>query len=226
MPFDTVDNIEEKYGVTREALKKCIKDNWKKELFYTDVESNVRNLLPSSDKFWWNGKEGEKAASEREEYFDWLFSFSNKGLWEDIRENFICWFGKKHTLKEAATIAAEFWIDEIFNKTRQDNGDDNWHSVVINHLASKLKETAIYRNFTTVNIDNVKEGLIKFYKESEYKRLYSDYGPDANLYNILVNAGINKDDAYNITPFKTGCNIDPYDNSVEIIHAYGQNERK
>lgn len=224
MPFDTVDHIEEKYGVTHEALKKCIAENWKKELSYAIVQSKVRALLPSCDNFWWNGKDGARAEIERKDYFDWYFSFDKKGLWADIRDGFICWFGKKHTLKEAATIAAEFWLDAIFNDTKQDNGDSNWHSVVACYFASNLKKSAIKDNLTPVVYNNVKDELIKFYTISSSKRLYSDYEPDSNLYDILVNAGIDKKDAFDITPFKTGCNIDPYDNSVEIVHTYGQNE--
>ena len=33
---------------------------------------------------------------------------------------------------------------------------------------------------------------------------YSDYGPNTPLYEILIKAGVDKRDAANITPWKTG----------------------
>ena len=44
--------------------------------------------------------------------------------------------------------------------------------------------------------------------------LYCDYGPSTSLYLILVNAGVNKRDAGNICPWKTGIEIRHIDNAV------------
>lgn len=44
--------------------------------------------------------------------------------------------------------------------------------------------------------------------------LYCDYGPSTSLYLILVNAGVNKRDANNICPWKTGIEIRHIDNAV------------
>ena len=53
--------------------------------------------------------------------------------------------------------------------------------------------------------------------------LYCDYGPGTPLYLILVNAGVDKRDAGNICPWKTGIDIRPVDNAV-MYNTYQHRE--
>ena len=53
--------------------------------------------------------------------------------------------------------------------------------------------------------------------------LYCDYGPGSPLYLILVNAGVDKRDAGNICPWKTGIDIRPVDNAV-MYNTYQHRE--
>ena len=53
--------------------------------------------------------------------------------------------------------------------------------------------------------------------------LYCDYGPGTPLYLILVNAGVDKRDAGNICPWKTGIDIRTVDNAV-MYNTYQHQE--
>lgn len=226
IPYEVFDGIEEKYGVTREALKKCLLDNWDKCESYVDIWGKVSNLIPQLDSFDWYKKRDDKFEKERDEYFNWYGLFYDNNVYSIIRDRFILCHGKRHTLKEAASIAADVWVKGIFHEVVQDNGDSTWHSVVAMYLSSKLKMDGVAKySDSSVVKEGVRKRLTEYYKSAKWKNLAVDYWPQQDLYDILVESGIDKKTAETIAPIKTAVEIDTYDNSV-VISKHGKQERK
>ncbi|MBR4590139.1 MAG: hypothetical protein IKO36_05675 [Bacteroidaceae bacterium] len=151
---------------------------------------------------------------------------------KDVEVHFILAKGHRRTYDEACELAADYWMEKLFVKVFQDNGDRSGHSDTMQMLGSLLKVNASEGISDEVK-NKVKENLIKYYKDhciykdndghTFHVELYCDYGPNTPLYYILKNSGIPENKINSICPWKTGIEIDDRDNAV-VIKEYGKRE--
>ena len=140
--------------------------------------------------------------------------------------------GCRRTYDEACELAADTWMEKLFVKVFQDNGDRSGHSDNMQMLGLLLKADALEGISDEVK-NKVKENLIKYYKNhclykdkegyTFHVELYCDYNPNIPLYDILKNAGIPENKINSLCPWKTGVEIDSRDNAVILI-SYQKHE--
>ncbi len=162
--------------------------------------------------------------SEYNKYWDWRYDI---GRW--MRNHYLplwkCINSEVRTIEEACELCANIWMNKIFNVALQDNGawDDGHVGVLTNAFGSMLKTDAMSEVSEEMK-DKAKEGIKNFYLRNEYRYdLGCDYDPCTELYNILLEAGVPKNDIKNICPWKTYIKIMPEDNSV-LVHTYQRDE--
>lgn len=145
-----------------------------------------------------------------------------------IEEEFISRNGKIHEFKEACKIAADKWCELLFGWHMQNNGAlDEEHSFNMCALGTILAEDSKKNISEKVKIKAHKlieeyylDGCLwKHDGVKTYVELSCDYGPNVPLYELLVKAGIKRNDASNICPWKTSISIDNKDNCV-LYHTY------
>lgn len=202
--------------------------------YYQDVneyfKKYVNTCFPGSDynKYKWD-------SPEYDEYYNYMMgdidnketSFYKWSKW--VAEDFLNVKGPRRTFDEACKLAADEWCKKLFGNHVQDNGALNEeHSFMMCGLGTLLKDKA-QESITEEMIENTRTNLYKYFENHcEYRskehpewthhiQLYSDYGPNAPLYDILYEAGIPEDDIRNICPWKTGIEIDENDNAVIMI---------
>lgn len=172
----------------------------------------------------------DKKGNITPEYSEWYeFGDNRYSLNKAMTDEFIARHGVKRTYEEACEIAADKWTELIFNIHIQNNGDNSKQGGQMQMMATLLKERA--RVGLPLGTDEKFHKLCKEYylNGCKYKsksgwvseiKLYSDYGPNAPLYDLLHNAGVPDDRIENITPWKTGVTIDKHDHSV-CVAGYG-----
>ena len=201
--------------------------------YYQDIyeyfKKYVNTCFPGSDlnKYEWD-------SPEYDEYYHYMqgdidekeTSFYKWTKW--VIDDFLLVKGSRRTFDEACTLAADEWCKRLFGNHYQDNGALNEeHSFMACALGTWLK-TKANESITEEMIKNTRTNLYKYFqnhcmyknKNFEYEHyinLYSDYGPNAPLYDILFESGIPEDEIKNICPWKTGIEIDEQDNAVIII---------
>lgn len=154
-------------------------------------------------------------------------SFYKWSKW--VAEDFLCAKGPRRTFDEACKLAADEWCKKLFGNHFQDNGALNEeHSFLMCGLGTLLKDKA-QESITEEMIENTRTNLYKYfenhclYKSKDHPewehsiKLYSDYGPNSPLYDILYESGIPENKIGSICPWKTGIEIDENDNAVIII---------
>lgn len=157
-----------------------------------------------------------------------------KREWSDFREwlrmledEFIKRHGQVHTFEEACQLAADEWVRMIFGFHTQDNGTDG----IMMQLGTLVKEEArrdidieVVEKFRTLCRDYYLGGCIYEFEYGKRRaELYCDYYPNSPLANLLLKAGVQKENVGFICPWKTGITINERDNAV-CISGY-QTER-
>ena len=105
--------------------------------------------------------------------------------------------------KKAHSLFYEYYLHQLhYNETR-DRKDIDW---LVDNLPDDDEKDPFDWKYFEFRID-----------------LYCDYGPGTPLYLILVNAGVDKRDAGNICPWKTGIDIRTVDNAV-MYNTYQHQE--
>jgi hypothetical protein len=202
--------------------------------YYQDVneyfKKYVNTCFPGSDynKYKWD-------SPEYDEYYNYMMgdidnketSFYKWSKW--VAEDFLCVKGPRRTFDEACKLAADEWCKKLFGNHFQDNGALNEeHSFIMCGLGTLLKDKA-NESITSEMIENTRKNLYKYFENHcEYRskehpewihhiQLYSDYGPNSPLYDILYESGIPENEIRSICPWKTGIEIDENDNAVIIV---------
>lgn len=144
--------------------------------------------------------------------------------------------GFRRTKDEACVIAAEKWAEMIFGKHLQDNGDRTSHGANLNMMGSYVK--MLYQKDLTGEMrEKFVSVMAEFYKDDcnlewadsgGHRRVdaiepYCDYDPNLSLYEMLMKAGVPKDTAGCVCPWKTGVKVDSRDHSV-IVRTYNTME--
>ena len=162
-----------------------------------------------------------------EEYSKYFYGDAYREFINSVESEFLNRKGVRRSYEEACQIAADKWVEMIFGTHLQDNGDRTGHSDMAMMLGTVLKDEAKKRCSQDVP-EKARELLKKFYLSGCMCKgymgdfvcpPYSDYGPNTPLYNILVEAGVDENDAGRITPWKTGIDIDENDNAV-VLQGY------
>ena len=96
--------------------------------------------------------------------------------------------------KKAHSLFYEYYLHQLHYYETNDKKDIDW---LVENLPDDDKKDPFDWRFFGFRCD-----------------LYCDYGPGTPLYLILVNAGVDKRDAGNICPWKTGIDIRTVDNAV------------
>lgn len=146
-----------------------------------------------------------------------------------VEEDFLFIKGERRTFEDACKLASDEWCKRLFGNHFQDNGALNEeHSFIMCGLGTLLKDKA-QESITEEMIELTRTNLYKYfenhclYRSKEHPewthpiQLYSDYGPNAPLYDILYESGIPENEIGNICPWKTGIEIDENDNAVIIV---------
>ena len=105
--------------------------------------------------------------------------------------------------KKAHSLFYEYYLRLLHYYETKDKKDIDW---LVEHLPDDDKKDPFDWRYFEFRCD-----------------LYCDYGPGTPLYLILVNAGVDKKDARNICPWKTGIDIRPVDNAV-MYNTYQHQE--
>ena len=185
----------------------------------------VNSCFPGSDynKYGYNTPEYKEHShylygNDSMNFYDWI---------KLVQKYYLDNKGKKRTYEEACDIAANKWLELLFEFHLQDNGALNEDmSFKMSLLATSLKENA--RNEISEDIiKNVYDNIHEYYMNhcqyqvnedyKTYVKLYCDYGPNAPLYDLLKKSGIEQFNISSLCPWKTGIEIDENDNSVVIL---------
>ena len=105
--------------------------------------------------------------------------------------------------KKAHSLFYEYYLRQLHYYETKDKKDIDW---LVEHIPDDDKKDPFDWRYFEFRCD-----------------LYSDYGPTTPLYLILVNAGVDKRDAGNICPWKTGIDIRVVDNAV-MYNTYQHQE--
>ena len=105
--------------------------------------------------------------------------------------------------KKAHSLFYEYYLRQLHYNETHDKKDIDW---LVENLPDDDKKDPFDWRYFEFRCD-----------------LYCDYGPGTPLYLILVNAGVDKRDAGNICPWKTGIDIRPVDNAV-MYNTYQHRE--
>ena len=105
--------------------------------------------------------------------------------------------------KKAHSLFYEYYLRQLHYYETKDKKDIDW---LVEHLPDDDKKDPFDWRYFEFRCD-----------------LYCDYGPTTPLYLILVNAGVDKRDAGNICPWKTGIDIRVVDNAV-MYNTYQHQE--
>lgn len=177
-------------------------------------------FLPPTREQYSSGSEYAK------EYSDYFFGDEYQKFIRCCQSEFLNRSGERRTFDEACQIAADKWVEMLFDFHLQDNGDRSGHSDCAMMLGTALAEKAKERLSKDV-AEKTRELLKEYYLNGcQYQtesghcfrcEPYSDYGPNSPLYDILIKAGVEEKDACRITPWKTGIEVDENDNTVVLI---------
>lgn len=145
---------------------------------------------------------------------------------KDVENLFVIAKGPRRKYEEACELAADTWMEKLFVRVFQDNGDRSGHSDNIQMLGSLLKANASEGISDEVK-NKVRENLVNYYRNhckytfedgmSCRVELYCDYGPNSPMYDILKDAGVPENNIRSICPWKTGVEIDSRDNAVILV---------
>ena len=105
--------------------------------------------------------------------------------------------------KKAHSLFYEYYLRRLHYYETKDKKDIDW---LVEHIPDDDKKDPFDWRYFEFRCD-----------------LYCDYGPTTPLYLILVNAGVDKRDAGNICPWKTGIDIRVVDNAV-MYNTYQHQE--
>ena len=105
--------------------------------------------------------------------------------------------------KKAHSLFYEYYLRQLHYNETHDKKDIDW---LVENLPDDDKKDPFDWRYFEFRCD-----------------LYCDYGPGTPLYLILVNAGVDKRDAGNICPWKTGIDIRAVDNAV-MYNTYQHQE--
>lgn len=210
-----LDIFDYRYGYTREFLSELI-DSAMRERHCakaTDVICDkISYYLPGHTAFV---PKGDPDREKQVEYMEWrdVTLFDNNWL-DHFKELWKSEHGMVRSKEEACKLAADQWYNHMFVSVYQDNGGGNDNLTM---LGMYLKVNAQER-ITEKMKKRVWEGLYNFYfdhyDKGYYYKLSVDYYPCGWLSDILINAGIDKNDVDSICPWKSYLKIDKDDNSI------------
>lgn len=208
-------------NISKDSLAEIIEVALGRNLYFKSTEliyALTKDLNPEPSKIdFTKGSEYDKWWDWRDEIRKWMKD-QYFPLWKRIN-------GEIRTIEAACELCANIWINKIFKVSLQDNGawNDGHVGVMMNAFGCMLKTNAMSEVSEEMK-DKVKEGIKNFYLRNEYRYdLGCDYDPCTKLYNILLEAGVPKNDIKNICPWKTYIKIMPEDNSV-LVHTYQRDE--
>lgn len=211
---DIIATFPNEYKISEETLKEIIGRALEIKLYMVSQElilDGVKNLRPAPAEMNW------EIGSEFRNHYEWT-----QKVWKWASTDYLSLWHKTngdiHTKEEACDLCADMWVSKIFNKTLQDNGawNEGEHGFKMNAFGSMLKAQAMAGVSQEV-IDKTREGIKNHYRSDPYGRgLSCDYGPCTDLWDILLEAGVPKDDISHICPWKTGIRIMREDNSVSV----------
>lgn len=150
--------------------------------------------------------------------------FEYSGWLTYIKNEYVSIYGKKHTLSEAAHIAADLWSDLLFKFHIKDNGGLDEKPSMIASMISTTLAKQVNEEITEETKKKVNENIYNLYIESENIMLATDYGPNGDLYDVLIKSGIKDSYIDDICPWKTNIYIDQTDYSV-VYSTYHSEKR-
>ena len=218
--------------IKREDIAECVIKVMNEERFYSKASEKVYHrayeLYPQV-KGKYDEKDPEQNARRLYFYGDpWEGIKSPLNEWiKTMEQEFIDRYGEVHTFDEACGIAADEWMRMIFGTHIQDNGDKSDAGGMAMMMGTTVKEEA-KKGYGDDVISKARNLMKDYYlndcipEENRGKSLkwprppYCDYGPNQELFDILVRAGCSERDASNMCPWKTGIEIDRRDNSVRV----------
>ena len=194
------------------------------EDIYGYLEKSINNSFPRPTREQY--REHHPYTDEYYEYFHGKDS-KYRTFYKAVESEFLNRKGLRRSFEEACEIAADKWMEMIFGFHIQSNGDrESQASAMAMMMGTLLKDEAVNRCKADAQ-EKARQLFYEYYRNgSMYKgsrghvfkaELYSDYGPNSPLYDILIKAGIDEKDAGRITPWKTGVEIDENDNTVVLI---------
>ena len=201
------ENYEYDSHIPREKLTEIITDALSKAKSIRDMQ----NLIDEAkEEFRDRDSESEEDREIHYKIDDWVYCH--------IPELFIKVNGMVHkTMNEAANIAADIWVNLLFKRVIQDNGDKTGHSDMAMMLGSLLKSRA-QDNITPEIIEKARQNIYDHYREpmNQYYSMSVDYYPNKYLYDALLDAGVPENDIDSICPWKTSIYIDARDLYVVV----------
>lgn len=220
--------------IKKENLIDIVNKIFSEEKFYRNIYSMLMDvcykLYPADDKNWGSDYSKERRNYLYGEYDEYFNNINPLGDWiHSIEDEFINRNGVHRTYEDACELAADKWVKLIFGFHIQDNGamnEPHGGGGPACMLGTLLKDRVINNLPDTNNISKKAFDLLKkWYIDHKGNRGYSaqldvDYGPNMNLHNILVEAGVPERDTSSICPWKTSISIDERDNCV-LYHTYG-----
>ncbi|MBD5323935.1 MAG: hypothetical protein HDS02_03755 [Bacteroides sp.] len=208
-------------NISKDSLEEIINIALGRKLYFQSTKiiySLTKDLNPPPVKVdFTDGSEYDKWWNWRHEVWKWL-NDQYFPLWKRIN-------GEVRTIEAACELCANIWMNKIFKISLQDNGawNDGYVGAMMNAFGSMLKTDAMSEVSEEMK-DKAKEGIKNFYLRNKYRYdLGCDYDPCTELYNILLEAGVPKNEIRNICPWKTYIKIMPEDNSV-LVHTYQKDE--
>lgn len=241
-------NYLDKYEITIDKVMKLFENALSRKDHLGNILQEYyqkeNEILVHPKNIDWDNKESEsyKEYDSYNDVSDEVYKMKNV-----LVDMYIEKYGKYRTLEEAGTVLADKMCELLFKWHLQDNGAlDEEHSFMASALATVLGNNAkekitkeqqekahdLIRDYAIFcgKASSVGVGKSEADKWKEiiklnffHSELYSDYGPNTMLYNILKHAGIEEDLITSICPWKTGLEIDYNDNSV-MYRTYGKIE--
>lgn len=218
-----------------ENIEACIVEALHKERFYREAK---RAITRRAEELWPYNWRAERDDPDRVAYEAYFWGNSMKDIkapfaeWIKTFETaFIARHGQIRSFEEACQTAADEWTHMVFGNHMQDNGDQSDTGGLAMMLGTLVKDKA-KRDIDGETIEKFRTLCKDYYLghclyEGEYGMRvwepYCDYHPNTPLADLLLKAGVPKDKAEDIAPWKTGIGIDKRDNSV-IVRGY-QKER-
>lgn len=209
-----------------EDFRQTLVDIFENEQYCQKISDRLHKRLedffpyPTSEQ-WHDMSDDEKYCRVYLDESDLIYKWS-----KDVESFFIRAKGRRRKYTEACELAADTWMERLFETMMQDNGDRSGHSDNMQMLGSLLKANASEGISDDVK-NKVRENLVNYYKNyCEYTfedgmrcrvELYCDYGPNSPMYDILKNAGVPENNIRSICPWKTGVEIDSRDNAVILV---------
>ncbi len=217
--------------IDRKYAKEAIHFIFDKMPLYQDIWGYMKTALNNSfptptDAQYRNREKDSPDYKYCRAYSDYFFGDAYSNFIKCIESEFLHRKGIRRTFEDACDLAADKWVEMIFDTHVQDNGDRSSTAGAFSMMFGTFAKDAARKNCSEKTKENARKLLRDYYLggcmhlTDGYGKArivpYSDYGPNTPLREILLKAGVRKDDVNRITPWKTGIRVDENDNTVVV----------